>query len=382
MIKLTLLNIAIFQGIVIGTILLKSPFFKSKANKYLAFAIFSLSYSLLNIVMDITNVFKFYPILKFIDKIDATMLFPVFIFFFVLHQVDHPKKHSKKLRWLYAPFIISTIILSLISSLDVNEEASLDFTAFLSIILLIIFFLLILFFIPFILSKTYKCIQYSKNVNEKKWLTNLWYFEVTLLSSLIVFMISSPFFIEHISNALQIIALFATLLTHWIAYSGVYKLKLANEQEHIRELLSNLTPKITPDHIEDTLPTANDIKIIKEEKSLSKENTYFQKLETLCKEQKIYRDSSLDRNAVAKMLNISPSYVSQIVNSITGDNFASYINRYRVEELKVLLLDEEFDNYSLLAIGLECGFSSKTTFYNSFKKITGMTPNAYKKANK
>jgi YesN/AraC family two-component response regulator len=79
------------------------------------------------------------------------------------------------------------------------------------------------------------------------------------------------------------------------------------------------------------------------------------------------------------MLNISPSYISQIVNSSTGNNFATYINHYRVEDAKKFILDKEFQNYSLLAIGLECGFSSKTTYYNSFKKITGLTPNAYRK---
>ncbi|WP_452601463.1 helix-turn-helix domain-containing protein [Pontimicrobium sp. MEBiC06410] len=74
--------------------------------------------------------------------------------------------------------------------------------------------------------------------------------------------------------------------------------------------------------------------------------------------------------------------MSQLINTVTGENFSTYINRYRVEAVKRIILDPEFDNYSLLAIGLECGFSSKTTFHNSFKKMTGMTPNAYRKKHK
>lgn len=43
-----------------------------------------------------------------------------------------------------------------------------------------------------------------------------------------------------------------------------------------------------------------------------------------------------------------------------------------------MLKDPKFDNYSLLSIGLECGFNSKTSFYTNFKKETGLTPKAYK----
>ncbi|MEL7219898.1 MAG: helix-turn-helix domain-containing protein, partial [Bacteroidota bacterium] len=113
--------------------------------------------------------------------------------------------------------------------------------------------------------------------------------------------------------------------------------------------------------------------------SLTAENAYFKKLEALCADERIYLDHTLDRAQVAERLGISPGYVSQIVNTITGDNFSTYINRYRVEAVKVMIASAEFDNYSLLAIGLESGFSSKTTFHTAFKKLTGMTPNSYRK---
>ena len=105
-------------------------------------------------------------------------------------------------------------------------------------------------------------------------------------------------------------------------------------------------------------------------------------MEDLCVNERIYLDPTLDRVQVAEMLGISPNYISQIVNTITGDNFSTYVNRYRVEAVKAMITDAEFDNYSLLAIGLEAGFSSKTTFYTAFKKLTGMTPNRYRKAYK
>ncbi|MEP3571464.1 MAG: helix-turn-helix domain-containing protein, partial [Flavobacteriaceae bacterium] len=128
----------------------------------------------------------------------------------------------------------------------------------------------------------------------------------------------------------------------------------------------------------------NDIStdISTKKESLTSDNHYFKKLEVLCKDHKIYRDSTLNREKVAKQLGISAGYLSQLVNTVAEKNFTNYINHYRIEAIKEMILDSEFENYSLLAIGLESGFTSKTTFYKAFKKATGMTPNAYRNSNK
>ncbi len=389
--KLVLLAIAIFQGIIIGFILLKSPFFKSEANQYLSFAIFSLSWSLLKMALDVIQAVKQFPFLRIVEIIDSEMLFPAFILYFFVHQVGHPKKHSKKLRWLFIPALISTVFIAIIDfGIDVNEQTleNLNFHGIIGIALLLITLLVLLLYIPFVLFKTYKIIQYSKQEKEKKWLFRLWLFEVLVLSALMVIIFVGPFVLSELSNAMQILALFASLITHWVSYTGVYKLKLINDQNKIRALL-NSRMQLKIEEAIDSASLSKNVKSLIEQttpskkiKKPTKENVYYKELERLCLEQKIYRDSSLDRYSVAQKLDISPSYLSQLINTITGENFSTYINRYRVEEVKELIMDKEFDNYSLLSIGLECGFSSKTTFHNAFKKITGVTPNTYKKTHK
>ena len=168
------------------------------------------------------------------------------------------------------------------------------------------------------------------------------------------------------------VALFATFVMHWTAYIGIYKYKLAKNREAVYNFLNtDLAIPSTSAIIENNAPEE-----FKE--SITEDNLYFQKLQLLCKEHHIYTDSTLNREKVAEKLGISAGYVSQIVNAVTGDNFANYINHYRVEAVKEMISNSQYENYNLLTMGLESGFTSKTTFYKAFKKVTGQTPNEYK----
>lgn len=375
MIVATLLNITIFQGIVLGILFLTSPLFKSKANNFLAFAVLSLSISLFNLVLDITEGVQSYPILRWVDILDPGMLFPLFILFFVLHQVSHPKKNSKQLYWLSVPYILSTLQ-SLIEefffgSQEIEPSLSVEIFTFVYDLIL---FLITAFFIPFILWYTFKCINYSKR-KEKRWLFYLWGFELVFYGSWLITLFVSIFVEFDVPSVMQIIALFSTLMIHSVAFLGVYRFKLARDPEEMKVFLTQQS-EVKNTNI---LPSDLSEKSATKKEGNGKELLYFEQLEAMCKEDRIFIDATLDRVKVAEMLGISPGYLSQLVNSNSGDNFSTYINRYRVEAVKQLILDPAFDDYSLLAIGLECGFSSKTTFYNSFKKIVGMTPSAFRK---
>lgn len=381
MIFITLLNIAIFQGIVIGGVILKSPFFKTPANKYLAYAIFTLSVLLLNLVFEIVEIYNTIPFLRFIDSIEWAFIFPVFIFLFIVNQVNHPIRFSKKVRWLFVPFLYSAII-GIFEDLDsiIGLYKIPDFLKSVLDILELVELLLALLFIPIVLISAYTFIKYSKDTQEKKWILSLWMFVFTLLFSWVLAVLLALFFEYDVSYTMKILALFTTFLIHWTAYRGIFKYKLAKDKEGINLLLANRFESNFTDLTIDT-----DFKEVNQHnnlESLTKDNPYFKKLEILCKNHQIYRDSTLNREKIGEKLGISAGYVSQLVNTISGKNFANYINHYRIEAVKEMILDPEFENYNLLAIGLESGFTSKTTFYNAFKKATGMTPNTFRKTNK
>ncbi|WP_296146500.1 helix-turn-helix transcriptional regulator [uncultured Flavobacterium sp.] len=215
-------------------------------------------------------------------------------------------------------------------------------------------------------------IKHLKEPQEKKWIIALLTIVSSLLFAWLITALAGLFLQYDISSTMSALALSATFIMHWTAYMGIYKYKLAKNRNAVYNFLNtDLAISTNVQIIENSTPEEH-------KESITADNLYFQKLELLCKEQHIYTDSTLNREKVAEKLGISAGYVSQIVNTITGENFANYINQYRVEAVKEMISNSEYENYNLLTMGLESGFTSKTTFYKAFKKITGQTPNEYK----
>ena len=94
---------------------------------------------------------------------------------------------------------------------------------------------------------------------------------------------------------------------------------------------------------------------------------------------KIYLNSNLTLDFISDKLGLSSSYLSRIINTEMNKSFTDYLNELRVKEAQTYLKNPEFTKYTVLAMGLEAGFNSKSAFYNVFKKQTGLTPSQYKK---
>jgi AraC-like DNA-binding protein len=104
-----------------------------------------------------------------------------------------------------------------------------------------------------------------------------------------------------------------------------------------------------------------------------------QRIETLMTEKKPFREPELSLNDMAELLDIPARLLSQTINLIHQCNFPEYINRARVDEAKRLLDAAEWSRRSLLEIGLEAGFNSKSSFNLMFKRISNSTPSAYRR---
>jgi len=91
-----------------------------------------------------------------------------------------------------------------------------------------------------------------------------------------------------------------------------------------------------------------------------------------------YRDPEVNLAQLAERLAITPHNLSQVINSRLGMNFYDFINRYRVDEVKRRIRDDEASKYTLLSIGLDAGFNSKSSFNAVFKKMTDLTPSQFR----
>lgn len=99
-------------------------------------------------------------------------------------------------------------------------------------------------------------------------------------------------------------------------------------------------------------------------------------LDALMESEKIYQDATLKIQRLAKIIGIPAYQLSEIFNTKIGMNFPQYLKNRRVEAAKALIRERPEDK--LLSIAFDCGFNSLSSFNESFKAITGMTPSQYR----
>lgn len=93
-----------------------------------------------------------------------------------------------------------------------------------------------------------------------------------------------------------------------------------------------------------------------------------------------WRAPGLSLADVARRLGTNESYVSRAYNQGLGQNFNNAINAIRVAAVQAALLDTAAESGALLALALDCGFSSKASFNRVFRAHTGLSPSAWRKA--
>lgn len=105
---------------------------------------------------------------------------------------------------------------------------------------------------------------------------------------------------------------------------------------------------------------------------------YVKHIFTFMDEERPFINPELTVQDLSKQLNISRHHLTELLNNDIGKNFFTFINEYRVEEVKRRLLDTRFEHLTIVAIAFESGFNSKSTFNSIFKQNTGNTPSQWK----
>ncbi|NMM47210.1 helix-turn-helix domain-containing protein [Marinigracilibium pacificum] len=143
----------------------------------------------------------------------------------------------------------------------------------------------------------------------------------------------------------------------------------------LRKLTMTHFPILRP--LEQINTTVNDnTEEIEEERDDAK--VEIEKLEEIMVTEKPYLDPNLTLDSLSEMVGIHSKKLSTILNQKMNTSFYDFINTARVEEVKRKINDSNHSHLTILGIALESGFNSKSSFNAIFKKYTGMTPREFK----
>jgi len=208
-----------------------------------------------------------------------------------------------------------------------------------------------------------RVLLYASNAHEVNlfWLERLTIGVLVMIVAIITYNIM--FYMESLNLVMSVIQL---LVIYVIAFHSLRQKEIYPFSKQSRiEILS----------IEEQEPEEVRRKIVPDEEIVELKS----KLHQFMLSDKPYIDPEINLVKLAEMFGTSPHKLSYIINTGFNRNFFNFINAYRVEEAKVLLMDPKMDHYSVLGIAFESGFNSKTSFNSTFKNITGLTPTEYKK---
>ncbi|OYT16795.1 MAG: hypothetical protein B7C24_05990 [Bacteroidetes bacterium 4572_77] len=111
--------------------------------------------------------------------------------------------------------------------------------------------------------------------------------------------------------------------------------------------------------------------------SENKKEVLYHEICRLMDQEKLFTHIDISTQIIAQRTQSNKNYISQTINDYNGSNFSQFINEYRTKEARQLLSENTLNKYTIEAVRQMVGFKSKSTFYISFKKFTGITPSYY-----
>lgn len=359
----SLILVGTIQGFVFALIVLLHKKYKSKSTYFLMALIVSVSLNNLQYYLRDTNLICGTDLMKYL-YIPYASLNPVLLYFYV-HTFLSPKKiFSKGEKLLFLPFVIFFSIFLILKGmalygLDDRVIAEVFWTISNFHELFSILFSLLLLVVLF---KT--VLKFEKSQEDSK--PKSFQLKITWLKVLLVFLfIILGFYTYLMGKVILLPDLEVSFYLLWISNSfiiyilghiGIYKYGIMMERKKIR------------------LSSINTFSVSESNAGIE----HLDALKRLVEGEKLYLDPTISLEKISEELNISCGHLSRIINTGMSLSFTEYINRLRVEEAKTYLTNPEFAKYTLVAIGLEAGFNSKSAFHACFKKYTNLTPHQFK----
>lgn len=325
------------------------------------------SFSIVDDIIYQTGLFYYMPLLIHLEISFAYLLAP-FYYFYIRALID-PGFYIKPLQLFhFLPFIVIYLYYFRLLILDFDQLRAITATRSTSGIYVEILLSYLLTFIQLLiyiilakraLAKHKKTIMENYS-NIEKYTFSWASFIIIFLSIYLLFALGVTFFAyyyERLGLMEQYLSLGSAFFIYILSYKGLTQQAMFH-------------------------PDLRDEEKKKYKRStLSREEglVYMKKLNHLMSEEKLYTCSDLDLVFLAEKLDISRYYLSQVLNSHYGGSFYEFVNSFRIEEVKKMLILPENHNKTILALAIDAGFNAKSTFNKIFKTNTGLSPSEYRK---
>ena len=360
-------DFVMISGVLLGIIfIITTLFFKKKTDKAILYLNLVIAFLILNNLQAFSLETFLIDAPFFIKRLQIpwyVLIVPSF-YVFLTHYLKIEKKISSFVYISFSIFIIEILIrialyphyyhlgknMFIAKYVQIEEIINASYSIFLFIKTLLVLFKY---------TDLYQQILVFDNL---KWLRNLMFLGVIIILMWVCAILLN---LDKTLNPQVLIyyplRLSTTTLLYWISYQGFYNYSLMTERIELRKAIQLEEKSKENNHV-----------------TAQSSDSKFKPIKSYIEKNKRYIDPSFSLEKLASEMNISTSKLSHLINQESGYNFSDYINYLRVEKAKKYLTNPNYSAYTIVAIGLECGFNSKSTFYSAFKKFTSLTPSEYK----
>jgi AraC-like DNA-binding protein len=154
-----------------------------------------------------------------------------------------------------------------------------------------------------------------------------------------------------------------TVLIYWISYQAISKPDL---------FLETATAHFIPATLKKIAKYAHSS--LSEEESARIQHELYR----LAQHEKVFCDSSITIDVLAKKLGTNRHHLSQVLNEKIRKSYLDFLLDFRLEEAKRLLSDPRNMKFTIAGLALDAGFSSVSNFNDQFKKRFGCTPSKFR----
>ena len=194
-----------------------------------------------------------------------------------------------------------------------------------------------------------------------------------------IWLMATAFKLSHVSVSIRDgnIAFAMALLVYGIGYMGLRQPEIFRQATAEFPVVNQLdavagsaavNPETSSTHYQRSGLGENEAKLLKTS------------LLAIMEREQPWKDSELTLSDLATRLDSTPHKLSEVLNAQMGQTFYDFVNGYRVREVQRRITAGEARSLKMLALAMDAGFASKSTFNEAFKKHTRQTPSSFRQA--